>query len=229
MSKCYMCDEEGITIEHVPPRCLFPKSKEVDGDNLRKNLITIPSCEEHNNAKSLDDEYLLFILNSHFGNNKVSESQVKGRLTRALDRNPKLASFYSQNNIEVEIDDEKSIAFQIDLDRFNSSMEHIAKGLYYHTFGEKLSMEIMTYTPALFALSNPDGNKILKETQDMISICDYLLDEVDTPHLGDNPEVFSYRIFRDLDRNCLILRMTFFEGFHVVCATLHPNSNSLKK
>lgn len=54
MKKCYFkgCQATPVTVEHAPPKSFFPKDK-------RKNLITVPSCAEHNNAKSNDDIYVL--------------------------------------------------------------------------------------------------------------------------------------------------------------------------
>lgn len=51
---CYFqgCDQTGVTKEHIPPRSLFP-------DGERMQLLTVKSCEKHNNAKSKDDLYVL--------------------------------------------------------------------------------------------------------------------------------------------------------------------------
>lgn len=54
-----MCDRLACSREHVPPRNLFPKEKDIRRENYRKNLITVPSCELHNAAKSHDDEFLM--------------------------------------------------------------------------------------------------------------------------------------------------------------------------
>ncbi|MDC5072991.1 hypothetical protein NRA08_18095, partial [Acinetobacter baumannii] len=63
---CYMCDAEATTVEHVPPKCIFPESKDLSSaDKLldfRKQLITVPSCDDHNGKKSKDDEYLFCML-----------------------------------------------------------------------------------------------------------------------------------------------------------------------
>lgn len=51
---CYFqgCDRKGVTKEHIPPRSFFP-------DGEREQLLTVRSCEVHNNAKSKDDLYVL--------------------------------------------------------------------------------------------------------------------------------------------------------------------------
>lgn len=42
----------GTTKEHIPPKSFFP-------DGEKEQLLTVKSCEEHNNAKSKDDIYVL--------------------------------------------------------------------------------------------------------------------------------------------------------------------------
>ncbi len=51
---CYFqgCNEQGITKEHIPPRSFFP-------DGEKEQLLTVKSCEKHNNEKSKDDLYVL--------------------------------------------------------------------------------------------------------------------------------------------------------------------------
>lgn len=52
---CYRCNNIATSVEHVPAKCFFPKEH-------RKNLITVPSCEQHNNETSKDDEYVRGII-----------------------------------------------------------------------------------------------------------------------------------------------------------------------
>lgn len=51
---CYFqgCSAKGTTKEHIPPRSFFP-------DGEKEQLLTVRSCEKHNNAKSVDDLYVL--------------------------------------------------------------------------------------------------------------------------------------------------------------------------
>lgn len=53
-TNCYYqgCNESGITKEHIPPRSFFPAGE-------KEQLLTVKSCEKHNNAKSKDDLYVL--------------------------------------------------------------------------------------------------------------------------------------------------------------------------
>jgi hypothetical protein len=51
---CYyqLCTRNPDTKEHIPPKSFFPIDQ-------RNQLLTVPSCEEHNNEKSSDDTYVL--------------------------------------------------------------------------------------------------------------------------------------------------------------------------
>ena len=41
---CYMCAAPKASVEHVPPKGLFPEIKDLPaGVNLRKELITVPA------------------------------------------------------------------------------------------------------------------------------------------------------------------------------------------
>jgi len=51
---CYFqgCGRSAINKEHIPPKAFFLPDRRVQ-------LLTVPSCEEHNNSKSKDDLYVL--------------------------------------------------------------------------------------------------------------------------------------------------------------------------
>src|SRR3546814_6410940 len=85
---CYMCDEPSVSKEHTPPRCVFPEQKDTNGKDFRKALITVPSCETHNSAKSKDDEYLMMVLTSYFNNNEAAQEQIRSKIARAWAKSP---------------------------------------------------------------------------------------------------------------------------------------------
>lgn len=77
---CYFCGGEVTGVEHIPPRCFFPKGK-------RNELITVTSCDIHNQEKSKDDEYVRAILLGSIkldGNEAVEE--LRNTNARALAR-----------------------------------------------------------------------------------------------------------------------------------------------
>src|SRR5207244_12042286 len=81
---CYMCESPATSREHVPPKNLFPEAKDTGGKDYRLNLITVPSCDLHNSAKNLDDEFLMFSLAGIVGNNSIGYRHRFGKVERAI-------------------------------------------------------------------------------------------------------------------------------------------------
>src|SRR4051794_14858784 len=103
---CYMCSAPNSSVEHVPPRGLFPKSKDLpQGADLRRQLITVPACDVYNTEKSLDDEYLMYALLLGIQNNPTAALQVQTKITRALNENPGVARLMSQHSLHVKVED----------------------------------------------------------------------------------------------------------------------------
>ena len=96
---CYMCEKLETGVEHVPPRCLFPKQKDLPaGVDLRKQLITVPACDEHNTCKSQDDEYLLYLLVINLPANETAKNQFFTKIMRSIQLNPGLIKRFTQIN-----------------------------------------------------------------------------------------------------------------------------------
>ncbi len=93
MRICFMCDESAPTNDHIPPKCIFPEQKDV-GVDYRKNLITVPACDNHNLKTSLDDEYLMGILAFHWRNNQAAYRQSITKIKRAFQHNQRYYDLY---------------------------------------------------------------------------------------------------------------------------------------
>ncbi|EGR0292782.1 hypothetical protein ACPV3W_21325 [Vibrio parahaemolyticus] len=82
---CYFCGGEVTGVEHIPPRSFFPKGK-------RQDLITVDSCDIHNQEKSKEDEYIRAIL---LGSIKLDDQEhikdLRNTNNRALERSVKRA------------------------------------------------------------------------------------------------------------------------------------------
>ncbi|SIO49328.1 hypothetical protein SAMN05444172_2409 [Burkholderia sp. GAS332] len=87
-TRCYMCEAEGTTTEHVPPRALFPEAKDVQGRNYRIDLVTASSCRLHNTAKSDDDQFLTVSLVGIIGNNSIGYHHRMKKVDHAIRRSP---------------------------------------------------------------------------------------------------------------------------------------------
>jgi hypothetical protein len=83
-SHCYRCASRATSREHVPPRNLFPEASESGGVDYRLNLVTVPSCDAHNSAKSNDDEFLMVSLAGIFGSNSIGFMHRLGKVDRAV-------------------------------------------------------------------------------------------------------------------------------------------------
>ena len=61
MQTRYACRSAATTSEHIPPKMHLSRAVRMPlgGADLRRNLITVPSCEEHNLRKSGDARVLL--------------------------------------------------------------------------------------------------------------------------------------------------------------------------
>ena len=93
---CYMCSGRATSKERVPPKSFFPEQP-IDGVDLRRNLITVPSCSLHNGAKLQDDEFFRAVVTlTSTMQSKAARSLFMGKILRAVKESPKkYASLFS--------------------------------------------------------------------------------------------------------------------------------------
>jgi len=202
---CYMCDAPATGKEHVPPRCLFPESKDIRGIDYRKNLLQVPSCDIHNSRKSKDDEYLLAVLTAYYKNNAVAGKHNATKVLRSLRHSPKLAAQLvkgggSYGDLAV---------LRTDLDRIFNACEHIAKGLYFYHYKSKWIQRIEFLSTAIF--SSEDAKKSLRQNQKFQEIVFRGLEETQSRFQGSNPEIFQYRLSTD-QTSYFVIQLFFYQG-----------------
>lgn len=194
MATCYMCDREATTVEHAPPRCIFPKIKDIpDGADYRQNLITVPSCSEHNTAKSHDDEYLLFILAASITSSNVGLRQFLTKVKRSAERKPALASKMARNSATVQIfhEDrqqwEDAAGIVVEGARIDATISKCARALYFHETNRKFFDAVRVIT-SFTMYSDLNFN-------DSISSAVEAADNFFSSHLlcGKNSDVFWYK------------------------------------
>ena len=212
--KCYMCEKGATGDEHVPPKCLFPEKKDLPELDLRKNLMSVPSCDEHNSLKSKDDEYLLFVLISHFDNNQIAKIHFTTKIIRALKRNPRLMTIYKKRTKDVILNGEKTLAFQFNYHRIQKELDHIARALYFKAFNTGWRKRIGIHSPAMLTLEGRDAALINQATQKMAALAAIFFSDV--PQLGENPEVFWYQLHAEPENDRLVVRMCFYQGVEVI-------------
>lgn len=213
-SYCYYCGTEAFSNEHVPPKCLFPEGKDlVDDVNYRKNLITVPSCDEHNSNKCKDDEYLQLIIVHGYFNNTAGREHFNKKIVRALSRRPAMLAALYANQHPVTIDAQLTVAVDIDRERFNKVLEQVCQGLYFFEFGDRWQEEIEIHTPLLLSMNDPDSDKVNELVTNLSKAIIRKLNDCEKK--GDNPEIFWYQMHVNSAKKKLAIRMMFYEGFDV--------------
>ena len=187
--------------------------------DYRKSLIKVPSCDAHNTAKSTEDEYLMYVLPISIAANNVGINQFLTKVRRAIRRNPSLAINVSKNAQKVIVHDtEKDVwfeapAIQIDMKRVHRVIEMNARAIYYHSKKEKFTAPIKVFTNFSLKLDAPEANDLQEKLFDMSEL---LLK--DSKALGENSDVFTYRMARD--EFIEVIEFTYY-GTSKALAVLH--------
>jgi hypothetical protein len=202
---CYMCDSQATGDEHVPPQCVFPKE-----GVYRKNLIKVPSCDEHNSGRSKNDEYLKFILTAVGEKNELAQDVFKS-VMRSLDYRPHLIDTFTPDLQPVQIDGVETGGFTLDYFRFTNSMSALVRGLFFHEYGRKLNCQISGAAFSQVRTQNYVRAPFLK------SILDAEL-QLPANYVGENPRVFQYAFNISSSGKTEMCRLRFYEA-QPICVT----------
>ena len=226
---CYMCEQLSTSREHVPPKNLFPEEKDV-GEDFRKNLVTVPSCDLHNASKSKDDEFLMVSLAGIVGNNSIGYKHGLTKVDRAFRRSAgrlldkvvvkkkKIHRFEIESNKFFDV-----IWGTPDVIRLKKCFDHIARGLYYHHFTARFDGETHIMLGYL-SHDDPSARNWSEFIRDRAE-----LDLVGKQFHGENSKVFFYQL-TDVDvHGIFLMRLCFYGGLNVyisfVESTLTPPAN----
>jgi len=215
---CYLCDKIATSVEHVPPKCIFPEQKDLpDGVNLRNQLYTVPSCDDHNLKKSHDDEYFLYAIDICNQLNQIGRTHYRTKLRRAIKRNPSLLKRLSYSAVPATVTDphtlkqEESFAIALEEERFNNIIGQLSRAIYYHHYQDKWIGDVKYQAEFLSPTVDPsDGSnrrakKISKEADKMFA---------SSPYYGENPEVFKYQVVENQESRWF--RLHFYEGCKIL-------------
>lgn len=208
---CYQCAAEACSREHAPPLCFFPDQVNI-GSNLRKNLITVPSCDEHNSKKSTDDEYLRWvILSSTAHASRIADHQFMGKMIRGAKRNVgAYSNYYTEHG---QIDSGEKTVLQIDRNRFDKCIDHLSRALFFYEFQKQWLLPILVLSPNFYSsLKNNEVEEHGSTNEGVSVIREFLWRE---PSLGENPEVFKYRMRFDAKANVFALAAIFYDFFEI--------------
>ncbi|WP_332402132.1 hypothetical protein [Vibrio metschnikovii] len=222
---CYMCSKEKTSREHVPPKCLFPESKNLDsGEDYRKNLIIVPACDEHNSAKSQDDELMLITFASNLVSEDIGGKLQHPKLMRIVDRKPHLFAKLLRDAVPVSVVDDSgkaqdTCAFLLDRSRFMKQMQSVANGIYFHHMNSKVKGKTKVVPIAGFQTTDlkvNENNQITKNYADRLF--------PGLPSFGDNPDIFFYQVSSDSPN--MLMKMVFYRAIEFIAEFNIEESNS---
>ncbi len=211
---CYKCGAPATSREHVPPQCIFPEQKDVHKD-YRQNLITVPSCDEHNQKKTNEDEFFMMSITPGIENNSIGLRQTRTKIKRAYKtKSPKFRERILSDFKLIpakEEHDEKYLWFgRMDIGRMDKCVQLIASGLYYHEYKEPFKGDFNI----IYAFTI-DQDHIIKDFKFFFS--EKMKIEFEKQEIkGTNPEIFTYQIVPKDSFGVILLKMTFFEGSTII-------------
>lgn len=223
--RCYLCNLPGTTDEHIPPRAIFPEAKDVEGQNYRNDLITVPSCPEHNTAKSDDDEFLMVSLAGIIGNNSIGYRHKLTKVDRAIRRSSfrllEKAVVKKKQFIKVELEGNRFIEViwgTPDVERLRRCFDRIVRGLHLHHFGKPLEGETRMLLGYLFH-SDRSAKNFAQFITDRAA-----LELDDKPRHGKNQDVFYYQVTDPDQFGLFMFRLCFYGGLNVYAAVTPEGS-----
>lgn len=200
--KCYMCDEDATTREHVPPRSFFPKG-------IGENLLTVPSCLAHNQSQSRDIEYVRNVIVACYGINDLGEQTFE--IARKSFNRSKALFYQTFGDFEaIEFNGVKTGRFRIDLQRMQSVMRPIANAIYYSDYGSRYDAEWKVFVTSLKSLEDFTGQVNQWQPFRNLLVTLQFLDRA-TPH----PTIFKYAVHEMPDG--LIFKFEFYGSFTIHC------------
>ncbi|MFG0677725.1 hypothetical protein [Delftia sp. WSY_7] len=214
--RCYYCGELATSREHAPPQSFFPK-------NFKLNLITVPSCEKHNNSKSKNDEYVFHLISSSpgfRGDNEIDRYLVKkcsASLTNMkLGNRPRtihhlLERMHEDVRMEAVKEDTSHRHFtltysaRIDYDAVNDFFQSLGRALVFHEKQIVFSSNDIVMPHQFGQVAGSAAAKLsegLKKTSVPLN-----------KWLGENREIFIYNI--DCVSDNIFVDMCFYSRFFV--------------
>jgi hypothetical protein len=202
-----MCNNESTSNEHVPPVCFFP-------DGHKVNLITVPSCPDHNLKKSKDDEYVRSIIAPAYGNNTFGLNMATTKVNRSFQRSTGLVEAVFKDSNLMKINGAETAAVKVNLDRWIIFFENFSNAIYFHDFGVSPLLRWEIITPS-FAL---EETRLTWQPNRFDILNREILSLAYTQQRTSNPEIFQYFFYLNSPEN-YVYKFLFYEGF-VVCSRL---------
>jgi hypothetical protein len=159
--ECVYCGEvKEVTKDHVIPKCLFTKP-------YPPNLISVFACEQCNNAKSLNDDYLrdFLVCDNYVSQNPIAQqvfhqkllsSQRQGSsvIAREVIKKARLEPLYTKGGIYIG----DYYSTPVDEKRILKIFEIVVRGLYYDAYKNAFLMVMfLKYFDSFLGISKVFG------------------------------------------------------------------------
>ena len=152
---CVLCGiREATTLDHVPPRSIFPKPRPND-------LVKVPACLQCNNSGSKYDEEFRVFLSLQLGMETPTTQRLwTNEALRTIYHNQRLRDHITQKSWEVDLRTPEGIslgkrrAVPMAVRPHNAVLDRIVRGLYFHHYGEILGPRISCKVTPLTGLPN---------------------------------------------------------------------------
>lgn len=157
---CYFqgCTEHGITKEHIPPRSFFP-------DGEKEQLLTVKSCEKHNNAKSKDDLYVLAqICMNASPSNRAKEVFMNKIAPQLSFNNDALRKRLANGAAPLG---NGAVKYKVEMARLEEFFTALSCGLIYKSCGSSLPANYMI--SHVFHNFQDEENSQMREIEDAIN------------------------------------------------------------
>jgi len=217
---CYYCKAPSKTLEHVPPKCLFPKGTK---KNYRVNLMKVPSCDLHNSNKSGDDQYMMVYFAARAKGLDYEKLRPHiDKTIRTIIRKPHFLREYTDQitiNTEVDVraktsvidwyDPKNHVELKSNYERIGNFLAAVGRGALFYDKGVQWDGAVLVMPHFLGTLETDDGVSFTKINE--------LLIEPDFS-TGDNQEIFFYRTESpEGNKIAHVVDMCFYNEMKVTC------------
>tara|TARA_R110002072_G_scaffold182386_1_gene338555 strand:+ start:86 stop:805 length:720 start_codon:yes stop_codon:yes gene_type:complete len=219
--RCFRCDAEGVTREHFPPKAFFPK-----GANLQ--LRTVPSCIEHNNGKSQDDQYVLahICMNAANGDN-LAARRFQESIAPQLEFSPRFRKLLNHNQHPSP---GRGVAYGVDTERFDRFFDSLCCAVFFDKYATPCGDEFKFMHHYMNFHSNSAHDQALRELGRQMhgrffTDWSHMVSVFEADHVDEI--VYGYEIVDPCGPDASItIAHSFYGVFQVVSLVTHKAANA---
>ncbi len=224
MPRCYRCGGPATSREHYPPKAFFPRRSGLQ-------LKTVPSCDEHNNAKSADDQYLLahIVMNASREGNLARDAFMEKVLPQ-VKKSSGYAAILLNGSRSLE---DGSRAYKVDVARIDRVFDSICHATFFAHFNKPFddSKHAMHHLYPDFFSDDSEYNKRNSEAKTQFSDFIEEYSPAITRHaqvVNDLP-VYSYQLVAPAkDETSITILHNFYGMFNVISLLTRTWSDEIR-